>query len=132
MKLNLKRIFYSLSKKINKELQDFEVKNVIFNCNIIFEEYNEFKNNGLNDLKFLICTIIRDVEKTLIKVGSELEIKELWFVIKSFIEDIDRVPALIFDEIDAWIIEKSFKAVAKSKISNSIFYSIIKNKNNIL
>ena len=53
-------------------------------------------------------------------------------VIKSFIEDIDRVPALIFDEIDAWIIEKSNKEVAKLKIPNSIFYSIIKNKNNIL
>ena len=36
MKLNLERIFYSLSKEINKELQDFEVKNVIFNCDIIF------------------------------------------------------------------------------------------------
>ena len=78
-----------------------------------------------------MCTIIINVEKILIKVGSELEITELWLVIKSFIEDIG-VPALIFDEIDAWIIEKSFKAVAKSKISNSIFYSIIKNKNNIL
>ena len=77
MKLNLKRIFYSLSKKINKELQDFEVKNNIFNCNIIFEEYNEFNKNGLNGLKFLICTVIRDVEKTLIKVGSELEMIEV-------------------------------------------------------
>ena len=36
------------------------------------------------------------------------------------------------DEIDAWIIEKSNKAFAKSKNPNSIFYSIIKNKNNIL
>ena len=79
-----------------------------------------------------MCTIIRNVEKILIKVGSELEITELWLVIKSFIEDIDRFPALIFDEIDAWIIEKSNKAFAKSKNPNSIFYSIIKNKNNIL
>ena len=53
MKLNFETIFYSLSKEINKELQEFEVKNVIFNCNIIFEEYNEFNKNGLNDLKFL-------------------------------------------------------------------------------
>ena len=49
MKLNLETIFYSLSKEINKKLQDFEVKNVIFNCNMIFEEYNEFNKNGLND-----------------------------------------------------------------------------------
>ena len=45
--------------------------------------------------------IVRVVEKILIKVGLELEIIELWLVIKSFIEDIDRAPVLILDEIDS-------------------------------
>ena len=48
-----------------------------------------------------MCAIVGDVEKILIKIGSELEIIELWLVIKSFIEDIDRARVLILDEIDS-------------------------------
>lgn len=106
-----------LSEKINKELQDLEMKNAKFNCNVKFNENNEFDKNGLNDIEFLIATNIGDEEKALIKIASGGEMSRIMLAIKSVLSDVDKVPVLIFDEIDTGISGKAAKAVG-SKIKN--------------
>ena len=114
IKMNKIRIDKSkeLSEKINEELQDLEMKNAKFNCKVLFNENNEFNKNGLDDVEFLICTNIGDEEKPLIKIASGGEMSRIMLAIKSVLANVDRVPVLIFDEIDTGISGKAAKAVA--------------------
>lgn len=106
-----------LSEKINKELQELEMKNAKFNCNVEFNENNEFNKNGLNNVEFLIATNIGDQEKSLIKIASGGEMSRIMLAIKSVLSEVDKVPVLIFDEIDTGISGKAAKSVG-SKIKN--------------
>ena len=106
-----------LSEKINIELQDLEMKNARFKAQVKLNENNEFNKNGLNDVEFLISTNIGEEEKALIKIASGGEMSRIMLAIKSVLADVDKVPVLIFDEIDTGISGKAAKAVS-SKMKN--------------
>lgn len=90
-----------LSKQINLELQDLEMKNAEFEANVILE--NEFNKNGLSSVEFLISTNTGEEKKPLIKIASGGEMSRIMLGIKSVLTDVDRVPVLVFDEIDTGI-----------------------------
>ena len=102
----------TLSEKINIELQDLEMKNATFNCKVVFNENNEFNKNGLDDVEFLIATNIGEEEKSLIKIASGGEMSRIMLAIKSVLANVDKVPVLVFDEIDTGISGKAAKSVA--------------------
>jgi len=106
-----------LSEKINIELQDLEMKNAKFNAKVELDTENEFNKNGLNKVEFLITTNTGEEEKALIKIASGGEMSRIMLGIKSVLADVDKVPVLVFDEIDTGISGKAAKAVS-SKIKN--------------
>ena len=110
-----------LSKKINNELQDLEMKYAKFNCKISFNEKNEFNKDGLNDVEFVISTNIGEGTKSLIKIASGGEMSRIMLAIKSVLANVDKVPVLIFDEIDTGLSGHAAKAVASKmkKISQN-------------
>lgn len=101
-----------LSDKINKELSELEMPNAKFNAYVEYNEENRFNKNGLNDVEFLIATNIGDEEKPLIKIASGGEMSRIMLAIKSVLANIDKVPVLVFDEIDTGISGKAAKSVA--------------------
>lgn len=101
-----------LSKKINKELAELEMPNAKFNVKIEFNMQNEFNKNGLDTVEFVISTNIGEQEKTLIKIASGGEMSRIMLGIKSVLADVDKVPVLIFDEIDTGISGKAANAVS--------------------
>ncbi len=111
----------TLSEKISNELKELEMPNATFNCKVIFNENNEFNKNGLDNVEFLIKTNIGDEEKPLIKIASGGEMSRIMLAIKSVLANVDKVPILIFDEIDTGISGKAAKAVAERmrKIANT-------------
>ena len=111
----------TLSEKINIELKDLEMSNATFNSKVVFNENNEFNRNGLDNVEFLIKTNIGDEEKPLIKIASGGEMSRIMLAIKSVLANVDKVPILIFDEIDIGISGKAAKAVSEKmrKIANS-------------
>ena len=106
-----------LSDKINKELSELEMPNAKFNAYVEYNEENRFNKNGLNDVEFLIATNVGDEEKPLIKIASGGEMSRIMLAIKSVLAEIDKVPVLIFDEIDTGISGKTSKVVGE-KIKN--------------
>ena len=100
-----------LSEKINNELNDLEMSNAKFNAKVEFNDNKIFDKNGLNNVEFLICTNIGDEEKPLIKIASGGEMSRIMLAIKSVLAEIDKVPVLIFDEIDTGISGKTSKVV---------------------
>jgi len=101
-----------LSEQINKELQELEMKNAKFNSSVKLEENKEFNKNGLDTVEFLISTNIGEEEKPLIKIASGGEMSRIMLAIKSVLADVDKVPILVFDEIDTGISGKAAKAVS--------------------
>ena len=91
-----------LAEKINKQLQDLEMKNAIFKIQI---EYNniEFNENGLDEVEFFIRTNVGEEAKPLIKIASGGEMSRIMLAIKNVLADVDKVPVLVFDEIDTGI-----------------------------
>ncbi len=110
-----------LSQKINEELKDLEMPNATFNSNVELNQNNEFNKNGLDSVEFLISTNIGEEEKPLIKIASGGEMSRIMLAIKSVLADVDKVPILIFDEIDTGISGKAAKAVSEKmrKIANT-------------
>ena len=100
-----------LSDKINKELEDLEMKQA--KCKIEINSKEDFDKNGLDDVEFLIFTNVGDNYKPLIKIASGGEMSRIMLAIKSVLNEVDEVPVLIFDEIDTGISGKAAKAVGK-------------------
>ena len=103
--MNTIRVKYGeiLSKKINKELKELEMKNARFNIKIDFQNDNKFNSNGLDKVEFVISTNVGDEEKSLIKIASGGEMSRIMLAIKSVFAEVDKIPVIIFDEIDTGI-----------------------------
>jgi len=102
-----------LSNEINKELADLEMPNAKFSVYKQFDKENNFTENGLNDIEFLISTNVGDEAKPLVKIASGGEISRIMLAIKTVLADSDKVPVLIFDEIDTGISGKAAKSVGE-------------------
>ncbi len=90
-----------MSNQINEELEDLEMKNAKFYVQI--ENREEFNINGKDNIEFLISTNVGEDKKPLIKIASGGEMSRIMLGIKKVLADIDKVPVLIFDEIDTGI-----------------------------
>ena len=105
-----------LSQNINKELSDLEMKNAKVNIHVEYQE-NEFYKTGKDEVEFFISTNIGEDEKELAKIASGGEISRIMLAIKKVLADTDKMPVLIFDEIDTGISGNAANMVA-DKLNN--------------
>jgi len=61
---------------------------------------NEISDNGLDFIEFMISTNPGEPLKPLAKIASGGEMSRIMLAIKKILADADRIPTLIFDEID--------------------------------
>ena len=108
-----KEISKELAERINLELKDMEMKSAKFYVQVTDEE--KFNSNGLNKVEFLIITNVGEEYKPLIKIASGGEMSRIMLGIKKVLSDVDKVPVLIFDEIDTGI-----SGVAAKKVGYKI------------
>lgn len=104
-----------LSNKISEELQDLEMKNASFNIVAQFDENKNFNKNGLDKVEFFIKTNTGEDFKPLIKIASGGEMSRIMLAIKHVLANIDKVPVLIFDEIDTGI-----SGIAANKVAEKM------------
>ncbi len=97
--------------QINNELEELEMKNAKFYVDI--KERQEYNINGKDDIEFLISTNIGEEKKPLVKIASGGEMSRIMLGIKKVLADVDKVPILIFDEIDTGISGIAAKKVGK-------------------
>ena len=100
-----------LSKSINKELVDLEMKNAKINVKVDYKE-EEFFKTGKDIVKFYITTNLGEDEKELSKIASGGEMSRTMLAIKKVLADTDKIPVLVFDEIDTGISGKAANSVA--------------------
>ena len=101
-----------LSININKVLEDLEMKNANINIHVDYNE-EEFFENGKDIVEFYITTNLGEDEKQLAKIASGGEMSRIMLAIKKVLADTDKMPVLIFDEIDTGISGRAAGAVAE-------------------
>ncbi|MCG4586734.1 DNA repair protein RecN, partial [Anaerosalibacter bizertensis] len=110
-----KLIGSNLEKEIFRELQELNMKDVVFKIN--FEEYDYFTISGLDKVEFLISTNPGEKLKPLSKIVSGGEMSRIMLAFKSILAEYDYIPCLIFDEIDTGISGRTAQIVGE-KINN--------------
>ena len=93
---------FELTEKINKNLEELEMKNAKVNIHVDYIE-EEFFSTGKDKIIIYICTNLGENEKELSKIASGGETSRIMLAIKTVLANTDQVPVLIFDEIDTGI-----------------------------
>ena len=100
------RAALALEKNIGTELNDLDMRNSTFKVHMVrtvdsAENLgNEISDNGLDFIEFMISTNPGEPLKPLAKIASGGEMSRIMLAIKKILADADRIPTLIFDEID--------------------------------
>ena len=107
------RVNYSkiIEDNVNLELKDLNMRNAIFKVNI--QQNGQYNINGLDNIEFLIRTNLGEDFKPLIKIASGGEISRIMLAIKKVLSDVDKIPVIIFDEIDTGISGESGNVVGE-------------------
>ncbi|MFH1855848.1 MAG: DNA repair protein RecN [Candidatus Omnitrophota bacterium] len=90
----------SLKKTIEKELTELGIKNVKFECHVKKIELN---SEGCDSVEFYISPNVGEEMKPLADIVSSGEAARVMLALKKALVEVDPVPVLIFDEIDAQI-----------------------------
>lgn len=113
----------NLSKQINQELIDLEMKNAKINIHIDYKE--EYYKTGKDIVTFYITTNIGENEKELSKIASGGEMSRIMLAIKKVLAETDKMPVLVFDEIDTGISGKAANSVAQKLKSISEAHQVM-------
>ena len=99
-----------LEKRVEIELEELNFSGASFS---VFMEQTQPSSNGSDRIEFLISANKGEDLKPLAKVASGGEISRIMLALKSITADLDAVPTMIFDEIDAGISGKTAGVVAE-------------------
>jgi DNA repair protein RecN (Recombination protein N) len=116
-----------IEKRINEELVELNFKDTCFTV-CFYEEEKDRKNysaNGTDRIEFLITTNKGESPKPLVKIASGGEISRIMLAFKQIIGDFDRIPTMIFDEIDVGISGITASIVGKKLLDISKRHQII-------
>ena len=125
-KMHELRFEYSrlLSLNINKVLEDLEMKNANINIHVDYNEESFFET-GKDEVEIFIKTNLGEDEKELSKIASGGEMSRIMIAIKKVLADTDKMPTLIFDEVDTGISGKAANKVAEKLSSISKNHQVI-------
>lgn len=100
-----------LEEEIIRELQDLNFNNA--QLKIDFKEKEAPAEDGYDTVEILISTNIGEDLKPLARTASGGEISRIMLAIKNITGTYDRIPTMIFDEVDAGISGKTAAIVGK-------------------
>lgn len=137
--ISLKRrnISKVIKKEIENALKDLGINEPIFEVKIINEisdsenflivdnKKYKFNERGIDLVEFYISTNPGEDPKPLTKVASGGEVSRIMLALKSVLAKSDKLPILIFDEIDTGVSGRIAQKVGRALKSLSAFHQII-------
>ncbi len=111
-----------LSEKLCEELSNLDMPK----CRIefLFQEC-ALCENGCEKVELVISTNPSESPKSLAKIASGGEISRVMLAIKSVFSDFDKIPTLLFDEIDTGVSGRAAEKIARKMKSLSQNYQLI-------
>lgn len=100
-----------MERQIVRALSELNFLQVQFE--IAFRTMDHFSENGTDQVEFLISTNPGEEVKPLVQVASGGELSRIMLAIKTVLADVDRIPTLIFDEIDTGISGRTAQYVSE-------------------
>jgi DNA repair protein RecN (Recombination protein N) len=88
-------------------------------------EFYDATQSGIDFIEFYLSTNVGEDLKPLAKIASGGEISRIMLALKTILAKADRLPLLVFDEIDVGISGRIAQAVGKSMKSLSQFHQVI-------
>lgn len=111
-----------LSLKLTEELSYLDMPK----CRIEFAFTDcDLYDNGSEKVEFLISTNPTESPKSLSKIASGGEISRVMLAIKSVFSDFDKIPTLLFDEIDTGVSGRAAEKIANKMKALSEKYQLI-------
>ena len=112
-----KKAAQQLDAGIRRELSDLEMPNVRFETIVEAyppheDRYGRWPRNGLDNVSFMIAPNPGEPLKPLARIASGGEASRVLLAIKAVLASVDKIPVLIFDEIDAGISGKTTDSIA--------------------
>lgn len=101
----------SLSSKIEAELKELHMERTRFEVQM--KARSEFTADGQDEVEFMISPNPGEPLKPLSKIASGGEISRIMLALKSIFADVDRIPVLVFDEVDTGVSGRAAQAIAE-------------------
>ncbi len=140
-KLSQKRKLFSaiVKKEIEEALKYLGITHPVFEVNLendkadgasenyilVDDKKYKFNERGFDKIEFFVSTNIGEDPKPLIKVASGGEVSRIMLALKSILAKSDRLPILIFDEIDTGVSGRIAQKVGQALKSLASFHQII-------
>lgn len=137
LKLSLKRkeVAEQFRELVISELRDLAMENVDFKVDFEAVEDNEgvlidgkkvkLFSDGIDSVQFIIKTNPGDDFKPLTSIASGGEISRVMLAIKTVLAEVDEIPVLAFDEVDAGIGGKTGEKIGEKLLEISKYRQII-------
>ena len=100
----------NLCERILSELAQLDMPKVQFQCNFTEQPLSE---NGADAVAFYMSANVGEALKPLNKVASGGELARIMLALKNVLAEQDRVPTLIFDEVDTGVSGRAAQKVAE-------------------
>lgn len=136
--LSAKRVHVAkhLSERIEKELRTLGMDKAEFQTAVqlmsdergVFQidgKRYAFRSDGMDDVEFLIAPNVGSEARPIAKIASGGEISRIMLALKTVLVQVDEVPTLLFDEIDAGIGGRVADVVGKKLKELSAFSQVI-------
>lgn len=106
-----------LAEQIEVHLQDLHMERTRFAVDI--KELSHFTAEGRDGIEFMISTNPGEPVKPLHKIASGGELSRIMLALKAIFAHVDRIPVLVFDEVDTGVSGRAAQAIAEklSKLS---------------
>lgn len=115
-----------LEERVALQLNDLEMKKSKFKVDIQFDEdARKYTVNGLDKVEFMISANVGEPLKPLAKIASGGEMSRIMLAIKTILAEVDKIPTMIFDEIDIGISGKAAKKVGEKLAYISLGHQVI-------
>ena len=118
-----KEISKKIEEKIKLQLNELNMLNVDFKVN--FSRRKDFSEDGYDKIEFLISTNIGESLKPLSKIASGGEMSRIMLAFKSTLAFFDKIPTMIFDEIDTGISGRTAQIVGEKILNTSKDHQVI-------
>jgi len=109
-----KKIASILEERVALQLDDLEMKKAKFKVDIQFDsDGRKYSANGLDKVEFLISANAGEPLKPLARIASGGEMSRIMLALKTILAEVDKIPTMIFDEIDIGISGKAAQKVGE-------------------
>jgi DNA repair protein RecN (Recombination protein N) len=108
-----------LSAEIERELRDLQMERTRFSVRIERTE-DKLARTGCDQVEFLISPNPGEPLRAMSKIASGGELSRIMLALKSIFAKVDRIPVLVFDEVDTGVSGRAAQAIAEklSLLSN--------------